>query len=56
MFKTEVFEDTETQVTRTSKVNLIDLAGSERANQVVNEDFAADNETITCRLKVCQSD
>ncbi|EDO29392.1 predicted protein, partial [Nematostella vectensis] len=36
--QTEIFEDTEAQITKTSKINLIDLAGSERASHVLNDE------------------
>eukprot|EP00795_Rhopilema_esculentum_P010786 gene10786-19584_t len=49
--ETGFFEDTETHLSKSCKVNLIDLAGSERANQVINEELAADYEAANNRLK-----
>ncbi|XP_068734565.1 kinesin-like protein KIF14 isoform X1 [Montipora capricornis] len=49
--KTEIFEDSETQMTTTSKINLIDLAGSERASQVLNDQVIKTAEVAALRLK-----
>ncbi|KAM7447173.1 the TRAFAC class myosin-kinesin ATPase superfamily [Porites harrisoni] len=49
--KTEIFEDSETQMTTTSKINLIDLAGSERASQVLNDQVIKTQEIAALRLK-----
>ena len=48
----EIFEDAETQMTTASKINLIDLAGSERASQVLNDQVIKTAETAALRLKV----
>lgn len=47
--KTERFEGTETQVQKTSKINLIDLAGSERAKKALED--IRDTQTANTRLK-----
>ena len=39
-------------MTKTSKINLIDLAGSERASQVLNDQVIKTAETAALRLKV----
>ena len=39
-------------MTKTSKMNLIDLAGSERASKVLSEDVIDSAETAALRLKV----
>ncbi|XP_074614854.1 kinesin-like protein KIF14 [Acropora palmata] len=49
--KTEIFEDSETQMTTSSKINLIDLAGSERASQVLNDQVIKTAEVAALRLK-----
>ncbi|RMX47546.1 hypothetical protein pdam_00019081 [Pocillopora damicornis] len=49
--RTEIFEDSETQMTTASKINLIDLAGSERASQVLNDQVIKTSETAALRLK-----
>ncbi|KAL9988342.1 hypothetical protein ACROYT_G002777 [Oculina patagonica] len=49
--KTEIFEGSETQMTTASKINLIDLAGSERASQVLNDQVIKTAETAALRLK-----
>ena len=54
LFQTEIFEDSETQMTTTSKINLIDLAGSERASQVLNDQVIKTQEIAALRLKVTE--
>ena len=39
-------------MTTASKINLIDLAGSERASQVLNDQVIKSSETAALRLKV----
>ena len=51
-FQTEIFDDTEAQLTKMSKINLIDLAGSERASNVLNDQAIHNTETANLRLKV----
>ena len=50
--QTEVLEGTETQMSKTSKINLIDLAGSERASTALNDDVIDSKQTYDLRLKV----
>ena len=52
VFETEVLEGTETQMSKTSKINLIDLAGSERASSALNDEVISSKETYDLRLKV----
>ena len=49
----EYFEDTEAQLQKTSKINLIDLAGSERASKVLDGQVITDSDAANSRLKVC---
>lgn len=42
-------------MTKTSKINLIDLAGSERASKVLNDQVIDSAETAALRLKVLLS-
>jgi len=47
-----MLEGTETQMSKTSKINLIDLAGSERASTALNDDVIKSKQTYDLRLKV----
>ncbi|CAB4013754.1 kinesin KIF14 [Paramuricea clavata] len=49
--QTELLEGTETQMSKTSKINLIDLAGSERASTALNDDVIDSKQTYDLRLK-----
>ena len=48
----EQFEGTETQLQKTSRINLIDLAGSERAKKVIDDNLMKDSQAMDARLKV----
>lgn len=53
MLQTEEFEGTETQLQKTSKINLIDLAGSERAKKVLDDKIIHGSpQVMETRLKV----
>ena len=47
-----MLEGTATQMSKTSKINLIDLAGSERASTALNDDVIDSKQTYDLRLKV----
>ena len=51
-----MLEGTETQMSKTSKINLIDLAGSERASTALNDDVIDSKQTYDLRLKVSTTD
>ena len=53
LLQTEEFEGTETQLQKTSKINLIDLAGSERAKKVLDDKIIHGSpQVMETRLKV----
>ena len=52
LVQTELLEGAETQMSKMSKINLIDLAGSERASSALNNEVIDSKETYDLRLKV----
>lgn len=52
LIQAEVLEGAETQMSKMSKINLIDLAGSERASSALNDEVIDSKETYDLRLKV----